>query len=112
MLSGGITVPAYTTYTEDDYKYLIEDCEPTVVIVILENSGFSITPTDMLSILKFLALNKLVTLNNIPGLFSTRIDNIAHITLTMMVRSYPLMKSQVQQMVKHPLLDQLVCQLL
>ena len=33
MLSGGITVPAYTTYTEEDYKYLIEDCEPTVVIV-------------------------------------------------------------------------------
>ena len=33
MLSGGITVPAYTTYTEDDYKYLIEDCEPTLVIV-------------------------------------------------------------------------------
>ena len=33
MLSGGITVPAYTTYIEDDYKYLIEDCEPTVVIV-------------------------------------------------------------------------------
>ena len=33
MLSGAITVPAYTTYTKDDYKYLIEDCEPTVVIV-------------------------------------------------------------------------------
>jgi long-chain acyl-CoA synthetase len=33
MLSGGITVPAYTTYTEDDYKYLIEDCEPSLVIV-------------------------------------------------------------------------------
>ncbi len=33
MLSGGITVPAYTTYIEGDYKYLIEDCEPTVVIV-------------------------------------------------------------------------------
>jgi long-chain acyl-CoA synthetase len=33
MLSGAITVPAYTTYTEDDYKYLIEDCEPTVVII-------------------------------------------------------------------------------
>ncbi len=33
MLSGGITVPAYTTYTEEDYKYLIEDCEPTIVIV-------------------------------------------------------------------------------
>ena len=33
MLSDGITVPAYTTYTEEDYKYLIEDCEPSLVIV-------------------------------------------------------------------------------
>ena len=33
MLSGGITVPAYTTYTEEDYKYLIKDCEPSLVIV-------------------------------------------------------------------------------
>ena len=33
MLSGGITVPAYTTYTEEDYKYLIEDCEPSLLIV-------------------------------------------------------------------------------
>ena len=33
MLSNAITVPAYTTYTENDYKYLIEDCKPTVVIV-------------------------------------------------------------------------------
>ena len=32
MLSGAITVPAYTTYTNDDYKYLIEDCEPKIVI--------------------------------------------------------------------------------
>jgi len=33
MLSGGVTVPAYTTYTEEDYRYLIEDCEPSLVIV-------------------------------------------------------------------------------
>lgn len=33
MLANGITVPAYTTYTEKDYKYLIEDCQPSVVIV-------------------------------------------------------------------------------
>ena len=33
MLAGGITVPAYTTYTEEDYKYLIEDSEPSLVIV-------------------------------------------------------------------------------
>ena len=33
MLAGGVTVPAYTTYTEKDYNYLIEDCEPTIIIV-------------------------------------------------------------------------------
>ena len=32
MLSGAITVPAYITYTDNDYKYLIEDCEPKIVI--------------------------------------------------------------------------------
>ena len=33
MLSKGITVPAYTTYVERDYEFLIEDCKPSVVIV-------------------------------------------------------------------------------
>ncbi|XOJ73304.1 long-chain fatty acid--CoA ligase [Candidatus Pelagibacter sp. Uisw_114] len=33
MLSGGITVPAYTAYTESDYEYIIDDCSPTVLII-------------------------------------------------------------------------------
>ena len=33
MLSGGITVPAYTTYTERDYEYIIDDCSPTILII-------------------------------------------------------------------------------
>jgi len=33
MLSKGITVPAYTTYSERDYEYIIDDCEPTIIIV-------------------------------------------------------------------------------
>ena len=33
MLSGGITVPAYTTYSERDYEYIIDDCTPTVLII-------------------------------------------------------------------------------
>jgi long-chain acyl-CoA synthetase len=33
MLAEGITVPAYTTYTERDYEYLINDCQPSVIIV-------------------------------------------------------------------------------
>jgi len=37
MLANAITVPAYTTCTEQDYKYLIEDCEPSVIIVSNNN---------------------------------------------------------------------------
>ena len=33
MLAGGITVPAYTTYTNRDYEYIINDCLPSVLIV-------------------------------------------------------------------------------
>ena len=33
MIAGGITVPAYTTYTERDYEYIIDDCTPSVLIV-------------------------------------------------------------------------------
>jgi len=33
MLSEGTTVPAYTTYTERDYEYIIDDCTPAIVIV-------------------------------------------------------------------------------
>jgi long-chain acyl-CoA synthetase len=33
MLSGGITVPAYTTYSERDYEYIMDDCTPAVLII-------------------------------------------------------------------------------
>jgi long-chain acyl-CoA synthetase len=33
MLSGGVTVPAYTTYTERDYEYIIDDCTPSIIII-------------------------------------------------------------------------------
>jgi len=33
MLASGITVPAYTTYTERDYEYIIDDCNPSLVFV-------------------------------------------------------------------------------
>jgi len=33
MLANGVTVPAYTTYTEKDYEYLIRDCEPSLIII-------------------------------------------------------------------------------
>ena len=33
MISGGITVPAYTTYSERDYEYIIDDCTPSILII-------------------------------------------------------------------------------
>ena len=33
MNAGGVTVPLFTTYSESDYKYIINDCEPKVCIV-------------------------------------------------------------------------------
>ena len=33
MLSQGITVPAYTTYTDRDYEYIIDDCLPSIIFV-------------------------------------------------------------------------------
>ena len=33
MLSGGITVPAYTTYSERDYEYIIDDCTPAMLTI-------------------------------------------------------------------------------
>ena len=33
MLSDGITVPAYTTYAENDYNYILNDCTPTIIFI-------------------------------------------------------------------------------
>ena len=33
MLAGAITVPAYTTYSENDYDYIIDNCTPSVIFV-------------------------------------------------------------------------------
>ena len=33
MLSGGVTVPAYITYTERDYEYIVDDCTPAIIII-------------------------------------------------------------------------------
>ena len=84
---------------------------PMVVIVILENSGFEVTPTDILSMLKFRDLKRCVTLNNTPVLFYTKIDIIPNIVITKTVISYPLTEFQGLQMAKHLLLDLSVCQL-
>ena len=72
MLSVGITVPAYTTYTEEDYKYLIEDCEPTLVIVsnndMLKKLNNTINEKDFIKkIITLDEIDKVVNNLNIKG---------------------------------------------
>ncbi len=33
MNAGGITVPIFTTYSSNDYKYILNDCKPSLIIV-------------------------------------------------------------------------------
>ena len=33
MNAGGISVPIFTTYSPDDYKYILNDCKPSLIIV-------------------------------------------------------------------------------
>ena len=33
MNAGGITVPIFTTYASDDYEYIVNDCNPSLVII-------------------------------------------------------------------------------
>ena len=33
MNAGGISVPIFTTYSANDYKYILNDCKPSIIIV-------------------------------------------------------------------------------
>ena len=61
MLSKAITVPTYTTYTTNDYKYLIEDCEPSIIIV--SNNFLHKKIENVILDKKF--INKIITFDNV-----------------------------------------------
>ena len=33
MNAGGISVPIFTTYSADDYEFILKDCNPSIIIV-------------------------------------------------------------------------------
>jgi len=63
MLANAVTVPAYTTYTENDYKYLIEDCTPSVVIV--SNNTMLKKLANIIEEKNF--IKKVITFDNVAG---------------------------------------------
>ena len=79
MLAGGITVPSYITYTEKDYKFIIDDCEPTIIIVsnqILFNKLKNIIP-------KKKYINKIILFDEIEkNILSDQIIKLKNILLS------------------------------
>jgi len=75
MLSEGITVPAYVTYAERDYEYIIDDCTPTIIIVSDKTQYEKVKNI----IPKKNFIKKVIMFEDIKGLddkFNLRIDNI------------------------------------
>ena len=88
MLSESITVPAYTTYAERDYEYIINDCKPSVVFVsnteqfkkiqnIIKNKDFikkvfSFEKLEISNQDQYININNLI-LNNKTNNFKTKI---------------------------------------
>ena len=72
MLSKGITVPAYTTYVERDYEFLIEDCKPSVVIV---SDAIQLKKINNL-INKYSFIKKVISFENVEDKNVTYIEEI------------------------------------
>ncbi len=68
MNAGGVTVPLFTTYSEKDYEYIINDCKPKICIVSNE--------TQLNKIKKFISDEiKVLSIENI----NRKVENIENI---------------------------------
>ena len=68
MLSGGITVPAYTTYTERDYEYIIDDCTPSIIFISNQEQYSkikNIIPKKILSKKSFFLMIQMILMMNL-----------------------------------------------
>ncbi len=61
MNAGGISVPIFTTYSANDYKYILEDCKPTLIFVSNQNQFNKIKKFINNDIKKIISFEKLDT---------------------------------------------------
>ena len=83
MLSGSITVPAYTTYIEKDYEYIIQDCTPKVLIISNKDQFSKVKNiiNEKSSIKKIISFEDLELSNDIYKNFKDIISNINNLKL-------------------------------
>ena len=59
MNAGGISVPIFTTYSSDDYEYILNDCKPSLIIVSNNNQYQKIKKYINLDIQKIISFEKI-----------------------------------------------------
>ena len=75
MASGGVTVPAYTTYTKKDYQYLIKDCQAKILFISNEQILLNILP----AIKNNKKIKSIFSYKNINQIIDKRIINLESI---------------------------------
>ncbi len=83
MNAGGVTVPLFTTYSEKDYEYIINDCKPKICIVSNEIQLKKIEKfiSDEIKVLSIENLNeKVENIENIFNEHSKKNKSNAHIS--------------------------------
>ena len=61
MNAGGITVPIFTTYSSNDYQYILDDCKPSIIIVSNDNQFQKIKKYINLDNQKIISFEKIET---------------------------------------------------
>ncbi len=59
MNAGGISVPIFTTYSSSDYKYILNDCNPSLIIVSNDNQFLKIKEYINLKSQKIISFEKI-----------------------------------------------------
>ena len=61
MNAGGISVPIFTTYSENDYEYILNDCKPSLIIVSNQNQFKKIKNFINPEVIKIISFEKIDT---------------------------------------------------
>ena len=65
MNAGGISVPIFTTYSSNDYEYILDDCKPSLIIVSNDNQFQKIKKYINLDTQKIISFEKIETRKSI-----------------------------------------------
>ena len=60
MNAGGISVPIFTTYSANDYEYILNDCKPSLIFVSNQDNLIRLKNLLIMMLKKLYLLKKLI----------------------------------------------------